>query len=96
MALYNKLNDEHCIAEPWVPEVFFRSEAAIVSGETAIERLSRGEKILITASPHNSLQNKNPSGTEGSIAVDWFKHNGLMANSEKFHSMTLCNTDQDF
>ena len=30
------------------------------------------------------------------MAVDWFKHNGLMANPEKFQSMTLGSTDQDF
>jgi len=30
------------------------------------------------------------------IAVDWFKHNGLMVNPDKFQSMALGNTDQEF
>ena len=38
----------------------------------------------------------NKLNDELCIAVDWVKHNGLMANPENFQSMTLGSTDQDF
>ena len=30
------------------------------------------------------------------VAVNWFNHNGLMANPGKFHSLILASTDHDF
>ena len=43
---------------------------------------------------HELLYNR--INNELSIAVDWFKHNGLMANPDKFHALILGSTDLDF
>ena len=52
------------------------------------------QQLYSSDSDHVALYNK--LNDELCIAVDWFKHNGLMANPEKFQSMTLGSTDQDF
>ena len=47
---------------PWVPEgCFFRSEAAIVSGEAAIEILTRAKKNLSRQDLHRGLASHNRS-----------------------------------
>ena len=45
-------------------------------------------------SSHVALYNK--LNDELCIAMDWFKHNGFMANPHKFQSMILGDTDQEF
>ena len=52
------------------------------------------QQLYSSGNDHEALYNK--LNDELCIAVDWFKHNGLMANPEKFQSMTLGSTDQDF
>ena len=52
------------------------------------------QQLYSSDSDHVALYNKLTD--ELCIAVDWFKHNGLMANPEKFQSMSLGSTDQDF
>ena len=52
------------------------------------------QKLSSSDSGHVALYNK--FNDELCIAVDWFKHNGLMAKPEKCQWMTLNNTDQDF
>ena len=51
------------------------------------------QQLYSSDSDHVALYNK--LNDKLCIAVEWFKHDGLMTNPEKFQSMTLGNTDQD-
>ena len=52
------------------------------------------QQLYSSDADHLALYNRMNS--ELSIAVDWFRNNGLMANPSKFHSLILGETDLNF
>ena len=63
---------------------------------TSVKLNAYADDQLLYSSDIDHVALYNKLNDELCITMDWFKHNGPMANPHKFQSMILGNTDQEF
>ena len=77
------------VLEPLLFNVFLNDLSYFIA-RVKLNAYADDQQLYSSNSDHNKLND------ELCIAVDWFKHNGLKANPEKFQSMIIGNTNQTF